>query len=81
MFEMIKSKKPLEKEDGKRLLRDAAEQKLGGSSGLSSKIKDQTLKVVIHDLQVHQIELEMQNEELRKAQLSPRAKSPIPRRS
>jgi PAS domain S-box-containing protein len=65
-----KQRKPEEKGSCDRLLRHAAENKLVRSSGTSSEMKAGTLEGVNHELQVHQIELEMQNEELRKAQLN-----------
>jgi PAS domain S-box-containing protein len=49
------------------LLRKRAEKRLADASGLRRK-SPEDLQKVIHELQVHQIELEMQNEALRKAQ-------------
>jgi len=49
-------------------LRDAAEEWLTRSPAASPEMKEKNLKEVIHELQVHQIELEMQNEELRRVQ-------------
>ncbi len=51
-------------------LRDEAEEKLAWSPGPTAKIQERTPEEVIRELQVYQIELEMQNEELRKAQLA-----------
>jgi PAS domain S-box-containing protein len=51
-------------------LRDAAEQKLAGSQGLPSGPPGQTPEELIHELQVHQIELEMQADELKRIQQS-----------
>ncbi len=51
-------------------LRDAAEEKLGKfPGGVPSEPKDKTPEEIIHELHVHQFELEMQNEELKRVQL------------
>jgi len=63
-------KKKEKKGDRGRQLRDAAEEKLARTPGTTPAIKDRTLEEIVHELQVHQIELEMQNEELRRAQLA-----------
>ena len=39
-------------------LRDVAEKKLGKSQDVTQKFKDKTPEEIIHELQVHQIELE-----------------------
>jgi len=67
---MKKQRKPEEKENSGRLLRNAAEEKPVRSSGTSSDLKERTSEEFLQELRVHQIELEMQNEELRKAQLA-----------
>jgi diguanylate cyclase (GGDEF)-like protein/PAS domain S-box-containing protein len=51
-------------------LRDAAEKKLSRSSSRSPDMKEKDSEGLLHELQVHQIELEMQNEELRRIQLA-----------
>jgi PAS domain S-box-containing protein len=50
-------------------LRDDAEERLARAKIPSSGLAGQTAEKLIHELQVHQIELEMQAEELRRAQL------------
>lgn len=50
-----------------KLLRQKAEQKLKAEPEKPSRIKDTDATRLMHELQVHQIELEMQNEELRQA--------------
>jgi PAS domain S-box-containing protein len=59
-----------EKKNGDCPLRGAAEEKLAQSLGASPEMKEKTPEELVHELQVHQIELEMQNEELRRAQLA-----------
>jgi PAS domain S-box-containing protein len=66
---MRKKKKPAEKGNPGCQLRDAAEEKLARTSGAVSEMKEKTPEELIHELRVHQIELEMQNEELKKTQL------------
>ena len=51
-------------------LRAEAEGKVAQTAGTFPEIKDKTSEELIHELRVHQVELEMQNEELRKAQLA-----------
>ena len=51
------------------VLRDAAEDKLRRSQNVSSELKDKTPEAIIHELHVHQIEPERQNEELKRVQL------------
>jgi PAS domain S-box-containing protein len=50
-------------------LRDAAEEKLGKSLDAPQELKYQTPEEIIHELRVHKVELEMQNEELKRIQL------------
>jgi PAS domain S-box-containing protein len=67
-------KKPEEKKPdtppGERSLRDSAEQQLARSPKPSSEMKGKTSEQFIYELQVHQIELETQAEELRRAHLA-----------
>lgn len=53
-----------------RSLRDSAEEKLTRSLKSGSSLKEQTTEELVHELEVHQIELEMQAEELRRAHLA-----------
>ena len=59
-----------ERKKGDRSLRGAADEKLAQSLGASPEMKEKTPEELVHELQVHQVELEMQNEELRRAQLA-----------
>ena len=53
--------------------RDAAEDSLGKSPAASPELKDKTPEEIIHELQVHQIELEIQNQELKRLQIEAEA--------
>ena len=59
-----------EKGNSNSPLRDDAADKLGSSEGLASELKDKTPEKIIHELRVHQIELEIQNQELKRVQLA-----------
>ena len=63
-------KKTLDKDGSKNSLRNVAEEKLSKLRDATQNLKDKTPEAIIHELQVHQIELEMQNESLREAQLA-----------
>lgn len=67
---MSKLRKPKAPAGRDPLLRSAAEAKLVRSSGTAPKLEKQTPPEIIHELQVHQVELEMQNEELKWARLA-----------
>ena len=58
------------RKNGDPPLRGAAEEKLARSLGVSPEMKEKTPEELVHELQVHQIELEMQNEELRRVSLA-----------
>jgi len=61
---------PEEKEKKNPDLRDRAEAKLARGPGVSLPASGKGPEGIIHELQVHQVELEMQNEELRRTQLA-----------
>jgi PAS domain S-box-containing protein len=55
--------------------RDAAKKRLGDSPDATQELKEKSLEGIIHELQVHQIELEAQNEELKRVQFELEASS------
>ena len=63
-------KKKSKKEKVNPSLRAEAEGRLAQTAGAFPEMKEKTPEELIHELRVHQIELEMQNEELRKARLA-----------
>ena len=67
---MRKQKKPAEKGNRGRHLRDAAEEKLARTPNAASEMKEKTPEELVHELRVHRIELQIQNEELKEAQLA-----------
>jgi two-component system, cell cycle sensor histidine kinase and response regulator CckA len=62
----MKSKKPEQKKPSE--LRKRSEEKLKTKITVPKTISEKETQQLIHELQVHQIELEVQNEELRRAQ-------------
>ena len=62
---MSGKKKNEENGNKDRKLRDSAEDQLALRSDVSVKLQSKNPEALILELQVHQIELEMQNEELR----------------
>jgi PAS domain-containing protein len=61
-------KQALNKLEKSETLRKQAERALKSQTVDLQKLSTEDTKSIIHELQVHQIELEMQNEELRRAQ-------------
>ena len=62
---MVNQNKNAEDKNSKSLLRDAAESKLSTSLRKAPWLKTKPIDEIIHELEVHQIELEMQNSELK----------------
>ncbi len=57
-----------EKISSNTALRSSAEKKLSKSLDTSHELNEKTPEEIIHELQVHEVELEMQNEELKRVQ-------------
>ena len=62
-------KKDMDNVSSESALRDAAEAQLGKSSDVPSELREQTPEEIIHELRVHQIELEIQNDEIKRVQI------------
>ena len=62
---MVNQNKKAEDKNSKALLRADAESKLASQYRKVPGLKDKSIDEIIHELEVHQIELEMQNDELK----------------
>ena len=58
-------KKPPENQNGSQQLRKLAEEHLRGSPPDDSELRPENFSAILQELRIHQIELELQNEELR----------------
>ena len=70
MSDLVSGTKKLKKKSGPDALRKDAEKKLDERPPVSPEISGNVQEKLIHELQVHQIELEMQNEALREARIA-----------
>src|SRR5262245_47815483 len=62
-------KKPAGYRDRRKPLRQRAEQLIRAGTSEIRAMPEMKVRALVHDLRVHQIELELQNEELRRAQV------------
>jgi PAS domain S-box-containing protein len=69
-FHVSKRKPPAKTPGSDPRLRSAAEEQLARSRGTARALPAETSPGIIHELEVHQIELEMQNDELKQASLA-----------
>ena len=67
---MSKPRKPKAQPGRDQRLRSAAEAQLARAPGTAREMQAKTPTAIIHELRVHQSELEMQNEELKRARLA-----------